>query len=60
MVCFVLMIQTIPAILIMVVQTVEVFVFPKTFLKAVEVVVFHHALMDRVVLTLIQRIHALH
>ena len=54
------MIQTIRAILIMVVQIVEVFVFLKIFLKAVEVVVFHPAQMDKVVLTLIPRIRALH
>ena len=54
------MIQMILVILIMAVQTVEVFVLPEMFLKAVEVVVFHHAQMVKVVLTLIQQIHALH
>ena len=54
------MIQMIPVILIMVVQIVEVFVFLKMFLKAVEVVVFHPAQMVKVVLTSIQQIRALH
>ena len=53
------MIQMIHVILRMVGLIVEVSVFSKTFLKAVEALVFHHALMGKPVLTLIQQILAL-